>query len=59
MQKSVDAVAPGARPAQNRLRAALSSIGVTPLGLAIIAPVSFTLAIVGLLEERPTLPLFL
>lgn len=36
MQKSVDAIAPGARPAQNRLFAALSAIGVSPLGLAII-----------------------
>lgn len=36
MQKSVEAVAPGARAKENTILAALSSIGVTPFGLVII-----------------------
>jgi len=37
MQKSVDAVVPEARPTESRLWAALSNIGVTPLGVVVIA----------------------
>lgn len=37
MQKSVDARIPEARTTENRITAALSSIGVTPLGVVVIA----------------------